>query len=189
MNAFLKILPALAVVFICIRAGAEYDIRITGEFVAFSEDGSKFLVKFTDSNRGSYFSLRDAEEGKRIKDFKIDRATEEEDLVKLVKKHKLNDKGVEGQESPDGKYSLMGMQKKEKFRIFVLKGEKKAVFKDVELEPDGDVLPKASLKTVVWSEDGGMFVVVVNLKYGGGVGIEKEQFLPFEFNASEIKFK
>lgn len=189
MNMTLKILPALAVLFIAFSSGAEYDIRITGEFIAFSDDGRKFLVKFTDSNRGNYFSLRDTEEGKKIKDFPINRATEVEDLAKLVKKHKLNDKGVEGHESPDGKYSLIGMQKKKKFRIFVLKGEKKAIFNDIELEPDGDVIPKASLKSVIWSEDGSLVVIVLNLKYGGGVGIEREQFYPFEFNKGEITFK
>jgi hypothetical protein len=180
---------AITILSLKTAAFAGSDIVKTIEFIAFSEDSEKYLVKVVDANVGTLLIIRETKTGNKIKQQQVTKDEEPEAVKKLEKTYKLKDKGQQGNASPDGKYIIMGARKDDIFKVMVMKGEKITSFQKIELKKDGDKVADGVLKSVIWSSDGNFIIIILHQKLASSWGVDADFDYPFEFRKSSLNFK
>lgn len=172
------------VLFTPVIGWASQDVVRTIEFLGFSEDGKKFLLKVTDADRGDSLSLRSFATGKSEKEYPIEDPKQEKKMIEAAKKkHKITDPGKDSQQSPDGRYTIVGIPKGDKYLLNVQKGEKMTKFQAISIDKGVSTgnYAKVTLKSVFWSKDGHRIVVIVHKKLVDEWGIDADEAYPYEF--------
>jgi len=171
-------------------ARAGHDVVRTLDFLGFSADGSKYLLKVSDANFGDFLSLRSFDTGKQVKSYKIEDKKDEKRLTEqAIKENKITDKGKDSQASPDGRYTIIGIPKGENFLLNVGKGERVAKWQSIKVESDRTSQAKVTLKSVFWDQSGRRVVVLVHKKLVGDNGMDADEAYPYEFYPGELTFK
>jgi hypothetical protein len=169
---------------------AGHDVQRTIEFLGFSADASRFLLKVSDADAGDFLSLRSFATGKQEKAYPIERKKDEKKLVEDARRqHRIDDKGVEGPAAPDGRHALAGVSKGERFLLNVVRGEKTARFQELRLESGRSGPARMTLKTAYWSKDGHRVVVILHRKLVDENGIDADEARPYPFFAGELNFR
>jgi len=190
----ISISTSLVAAVLCILASrpllAGNDLKRTVEFLGFTENADKYLLKIMDANIGDFFSVRAFDTGKQVKSFPIEIPKEEKKLLEEAKKaFKITDKGTEGQTSPDERYSIIGVPKGDKFQLNVTRGERSAKFQTINLASNDAGPAKAMLKCVYWSKDLKRIVVIIHQTLVDENGIDADEARPYEFLVGGLNFK
>lgn len=171
-------------------ARAGHDLVRTLEFLGFSSDGTRFLLKVSDADSGDLLSVRSSVTGKQEKAFRIEQKKDEKRLLEEARKQfKITDKGTDSQTSPDGKYTIIGVPRGDQYLLNVGKGERTARWQSVPLNPGGAGPAKVTLKAVWWSQDARRVVVILHREVSGDNGIDADEARSFEFFPGELGFK
>ena len=167
------------------------DTKRTMEFLGFTEDGKKYLLRISDANTGDFFSVRSFETGKQIQGVPIENPKEEKKLLEETrKKHKITDKGVEGLTSPDERYSIIAIPKGDQFQLNLMRGERTAKFQTIELaKSEKGTVAKGMLKGVHWSKDCKRIVVILHQRLLDDNGIDADEARPFEMLVGSLNWK
>ncbi|MBM4395652.1 MAG: hypothetical protein FJ087_08175 [Deltaproteobacteria bacterium] len=171
-------------------ARAGHDVVRTFDFLGFSADGSRFLLKVTDPDAGDFLSVRTFATGKQEKGIKIEQRKDEKRLIEQARKqYRITDKGTDSQSSPDGRYTIVGVPRGDRFLLNVGKGERDAKWQSVPIESGRSGPAKMTLKAVWWARDGRRLVVVLHKKLTGDNGVDADEARPYEFFPGELTFK
>ena len=190
MRRVLTILPIVALLALPNVARADHDVRRTLQFLGFSDDGARYLLKVTDADTGDALSVRSFTTGRAEATIPLDdRATEKQAVDAAKRKYRVTDPGLEAMQSPDGKYTILVFPKALKVEIRAMRGERRAVVKALEARPGPDGPPKVVLKTVFWTADGRRMVVVVHRTMRGDNGVDADEAHPIEFLPGELHFE
>jgi len=156
----MRSLMAAAVLLLATQAwAAAPEIRITYEWVGFSEDGEHFIVKKYDYNTGWAYSVRALVDGTQKDRFEYREGEEEAIVKKLKRKHKPTE-GV-STKSPDGRFVVMGAVDGKYLDILMMDKPRIGRFQDIPLKEEKKALGDALLKKAMWSPDGNYLVVIV----------------------------
>jgi hypothetical protein len=187
MKHVLKFIAALA--FIGSAHAAPPDVSTLRpfdlEFVAWSTDSSLILVKMTDPNSGVLYQVREAKTGEvlRVKDkpmvFPSQEAPGSDEEKKFIKQLMTGKKvkvdgapvvfdqvGVaEGAHPTKEGLALMTLQKKERFIIIGVRGEKASAYRVLDVIKDKrGIVAKANQKALVWDAKGKNFCLIYRQK-------------------------
>lgn len=190
----MRTLPALALALLlaALPAPARADalVRRTLQFLGFTEDGSKYLVKVSDADTGDALSLRLLATGKAEKTIPLeDRATEKDATEAARKRFRVTDPGAESQSSPDGRYTLLLVPKGPRVQVRVMRGERQAVMSSLDARGGPDAPARVVLVSAFWSKDGRKVVLLVHrTQRGGDRDVDADEALPFTFLPSELDF-
>ncbi len=188
MRRFLWMLPLLAC--LAIPSTSRADVRRTLDFLGFSDDGARYLLKVSDANTGDALSVRSFATGKAEKTLPLaGPAREKQDVDAARRKYRITDPGTDAVQSPDGRYTLLVLPKGMKTEIRVMRGEKRAVLKVLDATPGPEGPPKVTLKSVFWSRDGRRIVVVLHRTLRGDHYIDTDEAHPIDFLPGEMKFE
>lgn len=191
MRSFLRsILILVAVVVLPLAARASDNIK-TFEFLGFSEDGNKYMLKVVDANRGDTFVVKALSDNKTLKALPLEGVRDVKKLLDQTKKHfKITDKGKDDQTSPDGRFTFMAVPRGEKLLLNVMKGNKTATYQTYRLEKgDNGSVPKVQLKQIFWAKDGHKMVVILHKKLVDQNGIDADEAYGYEFFGGSLNFK
>lgn len=170
-------------------ARAGHDVRRTFEFLGFSGDGTKYILKVTDDDFGDSVSVRNFTTGKQEKAFPIEDKKDEKKVVETARKQfKVKDRGSDSQQSPDGKLTILGIPREGAFQLNLMRGNTQAKFKTIPVET-AKVPTKVTLKSVFWSEDGRKIVVLIHKKRVDENGVDADEAHPFEFLTGGLNFR
>jgi len=190
MRRFLMLLPILACLALPSAARADRDLRRTLEFLGFSDDGARYLLKVSDANSGDALSVRSFATGKAEKTIPLaDRATEKQTIDATKRKYRITDPGADAVQSPDGRYTLLVLPKGMRTEIRAMRGEKRAVLKSLDATPGPEGPPKVTLKSAFWTQDGRRVVVVLHRTLRGDDYIDADEAHPIDFLPGEMKFE
>jgi hypothetical protein len=190
MRRILAILPIVAILAVPSSALAGHSLKRTVEFLGFSDDGARYLVKVVDADTGDALSVRSFATGKAEKTIPIeDRAAEKALLDGAKRSFHITDAGQDAQQSPDGKYTLLLLPKGLKVELRVMRGELRALLKALDARPGPDGPQKLILKSVFWSKDGRRIVVIVHRTQPGENGVDADEAHPFDFLPGELQFE
>ncbi|MCA9522537.1 MAG: hypothetical protein KC609_16275 [Myxococcales bacterium] len=134
-------------------------------FIAFSADGTEFLIKMDDTNMGTLLEYWKLGGDKPYKKRTIPESKWKKYIERLTKK-KYPDKGAKGGATEDGKYSVQsGPMGKKKFNLMIA-NDKGALarFKTLDVlkdKPTGK-FAVGKVKEMVWDKSGKRLVVVFN---------------------------
>jgi hypothetical protein len=183
MTAMLFILPS--------DGSANADLQEEVEFVGFSKKEKVFCVRVIDPNRGNYFSVRKTRTGKKIKDHPYHEDNEKRVLKRLLKAHSIDDEGVPNAASPDGSVTLVGTQKGAQFEILALASDGRGVLQTIELETDADTgnPAQASLKSVIWSSNGKVVVLIVHQALSGSFIAKRDHVFVQRYRAWKVQWQ
>jgi hypothetical protein len=184
----MRSLAAAAVLLLATQAwAAGPEIRITYEWVGFSEDGEHFIVKKYDYNTGWAYSVRALVDGTQKDRAEYRDDTEEAVTKKLKRKHKPVD-GAAGT-SPDGRFVVMGAIDGKYLDVLVMDKPRIGRLQDIPLKEDkpkkayGDAL----LKKAMWSPDGNYVVAIVQHTSPDGAWQEDEVYA-WKFRSWKVKW-
>jgi hypothetical protein len=190
MRRILAVLPLLVILAFPPPAQAGHSVRRTLQFLGFSEDGARYLLKVADADTGDALSVRAFATGRAEATIPLeDKATEKQAIDQARKKYRITDPGQETQQSPDGKYTIMVFPKGLKVEIRVMRGERRALLKALDARPGPDGPPRVVLTSVVWTADGRKMVVVVHRTMRGENGVDADEAHPIQFLPGELKFE
>jgi hypothetical protein len=190
MRRIVTILPILIVLAIPTTSRAGHDTKRTLEFLGFSDDAARYLVKVVDADTGEALSVRSTATGKAEKTIPIeDRAAEKAAIDGAKRSFRITDAGQDAQQSPDGKYMLLLVPKGLKVELRVMRGERRAVLKALDARPGPEGPQKMILKSVFWSRDGRRIVVIVHRTQRGENGVDADEAHPFDFLPGELQFE
>ncbi|MBP7125620.1 hypothetical protein KBD49_04560 [Myxococcota bacterium] len=168
---------------------AEGTIRKELTFLGFTEDGSRFLLQVRDANTGDSLSFRSVETGKAEKTIPVDSPGDLEPAVARARKSlRVQDAGVEGPTSPDGRYTLILVPKGPRTQIRVLRGERQAVLQTLDARGTGETPIQWMMKSIHWSRDGRSLVLLLHRKESGIVSQDTDQAVSLRFMPSELQF-
>jgi hypothetical protein len=171
-------------------AVAGHDLVRTFEFVGFSVDGSRFLLLVNDAQTGYSFSLRSFDNGKQVKSHYVENPQDIEKTKKeMMAKYNIVPSHVSSLKSPDGRFSLVGVQEGRRFKVLVLQGKKTAVLKTIECEQGRAGVAQASLKNAHWTKDGRKVVLIVHKVLREENGVDADEALPVLFLPSSLRFE
>jgi hypothetical protein len=171
-------------------AVAGHDLVRTFEFVGFSVDASRFLLLVNDEQTGYFFSLRSFDSGKQVKSQYVENPQDIEKTKKeIMAKFNIVPSHVSSLKSPDGRFSLVGVQEGRRFKVLVLQGKKTAVLKTIDCEHGSTGVAQASLKNAHWTKDGRKVVVIVHKVLRDENGIDADEALPVLFLPSSLRFE
>lgn len=185
-----SLLVLVAVVALPLAARAGDNIK-TFEFLGFSEDGSKYMLKVMDANRGDTFVVKEFADNKTVKALPLEGVKDVKKLLDQTKKHfKITDKGKDDQTSPDGRFTFSAVPKGEKLLLNVMKGNKTATFQTYKLEKgDNGSVAKAQLKQIFWAKDGHKMLVILHKKLVDQNGMDADEAYAYEFFGGGLNFK
>jgi len=185
------LLISATLVILCQRqAVAGHDLVRTMEFIGFSSDGSKFLLLVRDEHAGDFFSLRSFDSGKQIKFEYVDDPQDIEKVKKrLMATHKIVVSHVSSLKSPDGRFSLIGVQEGRRFKVLVMQGKKIAVLKVIDCEQGRSGIAQVSLKSAHWTNDGRKVILIVHKLLREENGIDADDAIPITFFPSSLRFE
>lgn len=170
-------------------ARADRDIRRSVEFLGFSDDGTRFMVRINDADLGDRLSVRVFDTGREDKAYPIDNPNNyQKQREQVAQRHRISDPGVDSPTSPDGRFTMVGFPRVRSFILAVLRGNRMAEFKKIPLVRGDGPLPKTLLKSVWWNSDGRRIVVVLHKALAGRDGLDVDETHPFEFFAGELRF-
>lgn len=167
------------------------------EFVAWSEDSSSYLLKVTDSNSpDTRFQIRDTETGeiaKKGKKFIIETANGQEEEIKVQKKmiktYKMTQEPVTEAVHPRREnIMVMTGQKKDKFVIMGLNGERATPYDKIDVMRDGkENLSKTFQKQLVWDQAGKHLAIVYRTKLESDPVFEGDMIYVTRFKTTRVK--
>lgn len=190
MKASLSALFSITFLLFSPVAQAGHDVRRTVEFLGFSADGNSYLLLIRDEQMGDFFSLRSFDTGKQVKGYPIENPKDEFDLKKeVMSKHKITEPGLESLNSPDGRFTIVGVPKGQRFEINVLRGNKTARFQTLQVESGASGPAKVTIKSVFWYKDGRRLVVIIHKVLRDENGIDADEALPYKFFPSALSFE
>lgn len=179
--ALVLLLPAAA------DAGRE--VRRTLQFLGFSEDGSRFLLKVVDADRGTFVSLRSFATNQQEKSYPVEDPADERKIIQdAMRRHKIVDKGRDSQIAPDERHTLIGIPKGHRYEIAALRDGKLATFTSLDVPKGASGYAKVVLSGVHWARDGRKIVVVVHKTLADDNGVDADEAYPFEFLAGALRF-
>jgi hypothetical protein len=169
---------------------AGHDLVRTAEFVGFSNDASRFLLLVKDEQTGDFFSLHSFDNGKQIKSQFVENPQDIEKTKKeLMAKHNIVASHVSSLKSPDGRFTLIGVQEGRRFKVLVLQGKKTAVLKTIDCEQGSTGVAQLSLKSAYWTRDGRKVVIIVHKVLREENGIQADEAIPVVFLPSSLRFE
>lgn len=158
------VLSVVALAVLGQSALASTDLVQKRSFVAFSDDGTEFIILLDDANRGKvleYWKLK-GDKPHKTKAYDEDKLKR---VLKFLKKKKFPDKGARGA-TKDGKFSVIhGVLGKSKYNIMISKDSGElARFKQLKVIQDKNSgnYAAATLKEIVWDKSGKKLVIVFN---------------------------
>lgn len=168
------------------------DIRkVQLQFLAFNEDSSEYLVKVLDENIGSVLQVRETRNNELVKAYPFS-ADEEDRTVKRIRaRHKLT---VDPHEDPANprkeELTMLLGQKGDKLMIYIMKGEQIKTYDSIPLltNKDGEVA-KATMKQLVWDQDGKNVVIIYHQKFPGQHGFASDFVHSFKFRSFKVSFE
>lgn len=168
---------------------AATEVRRTVQFLGFSEDGSRFLLKVVDADHGTFLSLKAFATNKQEKSYPIEDSARERKTIEDVKRrHHITDPGRDSQMAPDERHTLIGVPRGHRYEIAVLRDSRMATFQSIGVPRGAGGYAKVVLSGIYWSRDGHKIVVVVHKTLTDGHGIDADEALPFEFFAGSLRF-
>ncbi len=167
------------------------DLREEIEFVGFSSKEKVFCVRVIDPNRGNYFSVRKTRTGKKVKDHPYHEENEKRVLKRVLRTHAIDDEGIPNAASPDGSITLVGTQKGSQFEILALASEGRGILQTIDLEQDGDTgrPAQASLKSVIWSSNGKVVVLIVHQSLTGRLSAERDHVYVQRYKSYKVQWQ
>ncbi len=188
----MKILTIAAVIIAFLLPGqarADGDVRRTVQFLGFSEDGSHFLLKVEDANRGTYLSLKSFASNKQEKSYPIEDLAQERNIIKDAKRrHRISDPGKDSQIAPDENHTMIGIPKGHRYEIAALRDGKLATVTSIDVPRGSEGYAKVVLSGMYWNRDGHKIVIVVHKTLAGDRGLDADEELPIEFFAGSLRF-
>ena len=186
----IAIAALLALAFLVPTPGrAATGISRTVQFLGFSEDGSRFLLKVVDADHGTFLSLKSFATNKQEKSYPIeDPAQERKTIEDAKRRHRITDPGRDSQVAPDERHTLIGVPRGHRYEIAVLRDNRMATFQSIDVPRGPGGYAKVVLSGIHWSRDGHKIVVVVHKTLTEGHGIDADEVLPFEFFAGNLRF-
>jgi hypothetical protein len=179
-----------------VEAQGAADIERKVTVLGFDEFKERYLVKIKAGTFDTVFMVRDIDTQKRIAHAKAGTKKQERAAVKRLKRrHKIVDAGVEGQVSPNERYTVIGVPSKDgkAYRILVMDGGRLGQLKRVDLrsvlEDEEPKYATAMIKQVLWSSDGKLIMVVLTEKLvSDTVSEENDREIPIWFRRYKIKW-
>jgi hypothetical protein len=165
------------------------------EFLLWNEDSSQYLLKVRNaSSPATVFQVRDTEtgaivEGKNAVMTANGHDEEVKALKKLVKAWKLTQAPIVEAVNPR-KENIMVMtgQKKDKFVIMGLNGERATKYDSFEVMQDAKGnIAKAFQKQLVWDQDGRHLAVVYRTELEGETPFEGDMLYVTKFKTTKVK--
>lgn len=182
--AILAVIVALPV-----TGRAATEIRRNVQFLGFSEDGSRFLLKIVDADHGTFLSLKTFSTNKQEKSYPIeDPARERKTIEDVKRRHRITDPGRDSQIAPDERHTLVGIPRGHRYEIAVLRDNRMATFQSIDVPRGAGGYAKIVLSGIHWNRDGRKIVVVVHKTLSDGHGMDADEALPFEFFAGSLRF-
>lgn len=190
MNNLRKIFALLTLCWFPAVAFGGHDTVRTIEFLGFSADASRYLLLIRDERMGTFFSLRSFESGKQLKAVPVENPQDEMKIRgETIRREGIVDPGKESTASPDGNYTIVGVQRGNRFDIKVMRGNRFANFQTLKVEEGSSGPAKVQLKSVYWSKDGRRIVVILHKELRDENSINADEAWPFRFFASTLNFQ
>ena len=190
MRNLAALLSAMIVLACPILSHAGHNQRRVIEFLGYSAEGTGFLVKVVDADTGPALSMRSTATGKAEKTIPLeDPQSQKAAIDGAMRSFRITDPGLDSQQSPDGKYTILLVPKGMKFEMRVMRGERRAVLKVLDAKPGPDGPQKLNLKSVFWSKDGRRIVVIMHRTLRGENGVDADEAHAFDFLPGELRFE
>ena len=172
------------------------DIQRKVTILGFDEAKDLYLIKIKAGTFDTVFMVRDLDSQERIAHRKAGTKKEERAAIKMLKRrHKISDSGLEGQVSPDERYTVIGVPSKDgkAYRLLVMEGGRLGQLARIDLrsvmEDEEPKYATGMLKQVVWSSDGKFLMVVLTEKLvSDTVSEENDREIPIWFRRWKIKW-
>ena len=167
------------------------DIRkVQLEFLAFNDDSSEYLVKVIDENVGTVLQVRSTKDNTLVKAYPYQLEDEEKTIKRTRKKHNLTQDPVEDPANPKKKtLTLLLGQKDDKLIVYVMKGDKIKKYDAIDVLKDKDgVTAAATMKQLVWDQQGKNVVIIYHQKFPGDNGFQSDFVYSFKFKAYKANF-
>jgi len=176
------------------QEGADIERKVT--VLGFDDAKEHYLIKIKAGTFDTVFMVRDLDTQKRVAHMKAGTKQEERAALKRLKRrHKISDEGVDGQVSPDERYTVIGVPSKDgkAYRILVMDGGRLGQLALVDLRSVvEDEEPKYAIgmiKQVLWSSDGKLIMVVLTEKLvSDTVSEENDREISIWFRRWKIKW-
>ena len=167
--------------------------RTSLDIFGFDKDAKQVLVKIDDNNIGLGLRMYDLETGKPAKRSKLvdyARADEVPLRKKLERRYKIKDAGIEDMRTEDKKLAFFGVLKDETLVIAVTDYKRLGKVMDVQLHLDEEsgARSTANLRSMVWSSDRKLFVLVVTQKLKGAYSYERDELYTVKWNPEMVRW-
>jgi hypothetical protein len=181
---------------VSVHAQGAADIERKVTIVGFDEAKELYLVKIKAGTFDTVFMVRDVDTQKRVAHMKAGTKKEERAALKRLKRrHKILDEGVEGQVSPDERYTIIGVPSKDgkAYRVLAMDGGRLGQLARIDLrsvvEDEEPKFATGMIKQVMWSSDGKLVMVVLTEKLvSDTVSEENDREIPIWFRRWKIKW-
>lgn len=168
-------------------ANAAHEVKRSVQFLGFSEDGSRFLLKVVDADRGTFLSLRSFANNKQEKAYPIEDPARERRITEDARKrHRITDKGRDSQIAPDERHTLIGIPRGHRYEIAVLRDGRLLSFQSIDVPRGASGYAKIVLSGIHWSRDGRKIVAMIHKVLADDQGMDVDEALPFEFFAGSL---
>ena len=155
----------------------------------FSKENKSVVIRVSDPQRGTYFSVYSARTGEKVQDIPFQAEDEKAVYRKLKKKEGVEDEGSSGAVSPRDGTLITGIFNGTDLALQVQAGSNVG-FLDVLPAPSDDMkLKKAMARDIRWDERGKIVVVVASWEFEGNPGIQTESLHIYRFRPWKVKWQ
>lgn len=170
---------ALGLTLLLLASSAWAELKTQYKIVGFTEDGTRMLVDIDDVNYGLGLRIFDVETGKPAKRSRVieyERADRVKAIKRAKRRYKIKDPGVESMKTADEKISFFSIEKGDNLVIACtdLKRLGKVTTVPIKIDEDSKQKAQARLKTIIWSTDRKIMMLVVTQKMKGQLLYEKD---------------
>jgi hypothetical protein len=167
------------------------------EFIAWAEDSSSYMLKVKNANNpATIFQIRDTETGEIIKKGRkpaVEIANGQEEEMKVEKKMRkawnmTQDPYTEAVHPRRENIMVMTGQKKDKFVVMGVNGERATPYEKIDVMRDGkENLARTFQKQLVWDQDGRYLAIVYRTELKSDPAFEGDLIYVTRFRTTRVK--